>query len=178
MVCGPTWTHKHLQSFSFSLGYTSNMHKQVQIQPGELLYSINATYIQAHYIYRYHFCESETSYNQGCTVAKALRCTITIFMTAVSAVDKVNIIFLLSLGHSIPKWVLSDGTIHGDIWRTGVGQKGLGFNLCVAPPHDCIVPDFGVRRSRRYSGVYRRRRRRLEVREDGCTIDIWTGLFV
>ena len=39
--------------------------------------------------------------------------------------------------------VLSDGTIHGVIWRTGVGRKGLGFNLCVAPPHR-IVPDFGV----------------------------------
>ena len=40
--------------------------------------------------------------------------------------------------------LLSDGEIHGLIWRTGVGPKGLGFNLCVAPPHDCVVPDFGV----------------------------------
>ena len=40
--------------------------------------------------------------------------------------------------------MLSDGTIHGVIQRTGVGRKGLGFNLCVAPPHDHVVPDFGV----------------------------------
>ena len=40
--------------------------------------------------------------------------------------------------------LLSDGTIHGVIQRTEVGQKGLGFNLCVAPPHDHVVPDFGV----------------------------------
>ena len=40
--------------------------------------------------------------------------------------------------------VLSDGTIHGVIQRTGVGWKGLGFNLCVVPPHDRVVPDFGV----------------------------------
>ena len=40
--------------------------------------------------------------------------------------------------------MLSDGTIHGVIWRTGVGQKGLGFNLWVAPPHDRVVPDFRV----------------------------------
>ena len=29
-------------------------------------------------------------------------------------------------------------------WRTGVGRKGLGFNLCVAPPHDRIVPNLRV----------------------------------
>ena len=40
--------------------------------------------------------------------------------------------------------MLNDGTIHGVIQRTGVGQKGLGFNLCVTPPHDRVVPDFGV----------------------------------
>ena len=40
--------------------------------------------------------------------------------------------------------VLSDGTIHRVIQRTGVERKGLGFNLCVAPPHDRIVPDFRV----------------------------------
>ena len=26
----------------------------------------------------------------------------------------------------------------------GVGRKGLGFNLCVAPPHDRVVPNFEV----------------------------------
>ena len=40
--------------------------------------------------------------------------------------------------------LLSDGTIHGDIWRTGVGRKRLGFNLCVVPSHDRVVPDFRV----------------------------------
>ena len=40
--------------------------------------------------------------------------------------------------------MLSDGTIHGVIQRTEVGQKGLGFNLCVVPPHDRVVPEFGV----------------------------------
>ena len=38
--------------------------------------------------------------------------------------------------------MLSSGTIHRVIWRVGVGGKGLGFNLCVAPPH--VIPDFGV----------------------------------
>ena len=40
--------------------------------------------------------------------------------------------------------MLSDRTIHGVIWRTRVVWKGLGFNLCVTPPHDRVVPDFGV----------------------------------
>ena len=40
--------------------------------------------------------------------------------------------------------LLSDGTIHGVIRRTGVGRKGLGFNLCVVPPHDRVVPNLGV----------------------------------
>ena len=60
--------------------------------------------------------------------------------------------------------------------RTGVDGKGLGFNLCVAPPQDHIVPNFGVtesQSSRRYSGVFWRRwrrQRRLEVRAEGCTM--------
>ena len=51
-----------------------------------------------------------------------------------------------SLSKSLEKHVpvLSDGTIHGVIQRTGVRQKGLGFNLCVAPPHDRVVLNFGV----------------------------------
>ena len=40
--------------------------------------------------------------------------------------------------------MLSDKTIYGVIQRTRVGWKGLGFNLCVAPPHNRVVPDFGV----------------------------------
>ena len=44
----------------------------------------------------------------------------------------------------LPLQLLSDGTIHGVIRRTGVGLKGFGFNLCVVPPHDHIVPDLRV----------------------------------
>ena len=40
--------------------------------------------------------------------------------------------------------LLNDGTIHGVIQRTGIGRKGLGFNLCVVPPHNHVVPDFRV----------------------------------
>ena len=40
--------------------------------------------------------------------------------------------------------LLSDKTIHGVSQRTGVGWKGLGFNLCVMPPHDHVVPNFRV----------------------------------
>ena len=40
--------------------------------------------------------------------------------------------------------MLSDGTIHGVMRRTGLGWKGLSFNLCVAPPHNRVVSDFRV----------------------------------
>ena len=40
--------------------------------------------------------------------------------------------------------MLSGRTLHGDVWRTGVDGKGLGFNLCAAPPHDRVVPNFRV----------------------------------
>ena len=40
--------------------------------------------------------------------------------------------------------MLGDRTIHGVIWRTRVDRKGLGFNLCVVPLHDHVVPDFRV----------------------------------
>ena len=48
--------------------------------------------------------------------------------------------------HKTRSWhpLLSGRTLHGDVWRTGVDGKGLGFNLCVAPPHDRVVPNFGV----------------------------------
>ena len=40
--------------------------------------------------------------------------------------------------------MLSGRTLYGDVQRTGVDGKGLGFNLCVAPPHDHVVPNFRV----------------------------------
>ena len=85
-------------------------------------------------------------------------------------------------------------------------RKGLGFNLCIAPPHNRLVPNFQVmeftevfrssrrcsgvhggvpeftevfRSSRRYSGVHWRRWKRLEVCADGCTmVDIRTGPII
>ena len=40
--------------------------------------------------------------------------------------------------HNIYIILLSGRTVHGDVQRTGVDGKGLGFNLCVAPPHDRV----------------------------------------
>ena len=74
--------------------------------------------------------------------SKPLLHLITKVVTALSQQDLIRYSRMLS--HSTPGLLLSDGTIHRDIQRTGVGWKGLGFNLCVVPPHDCIVPDFRV----------------------------------
>ena len=51
--------------------------------------------------------------------------------------------------------MLSGRTLHGDVWRTGVDGKGLGFNLCVAPSHDCVVPNFGVTEFTEFTKVFR-----------------------
>ena len=68
-----------------------------------------------------------------------------------------------------PASVLSDRTLHGVIWRTGVRRKGLGFNLCVAPPQDCIVPDFRVMEFTEVFQSIPEKTGRLEVCEEGCT---------
>ena len=69
--------------------------------------------------------------------------------------------------------MLSDGTLHGDIWRTRVGRKGLGYNLCVAPPQDCVVPDFRVTETTEGFQSRLEKTGRLEVREGGCTKSIY-----
>ena len=61
--------------------------------------------------------------------------------------------------------MLSDGIIHRVIRRTGVGRKGLGFNLCVAPPHDRIVPNFRVME---ITEVFRSRPEQMEETCYGC----------
>ena len=41
-------------------------------------------------------------------------------------------------------YLLSDGILHRVSGEPEFRQKGLGFSLCVAPPHDCVVPNFRV----------------------------------
>ena len=50
--------------------------------------------------------------------------------------------------------MLSGRILHGDVRRTGVDGKGLGFNLCVAPPHDCVIPKFGVMEFTEFAKVF------------------------
>ena len=40
--------------------------------------------------------------------------------------------------------MLSDGTIHGDIWRTGVDRRDLASTYILRPLTITFVPDFGV----------------------------------
>ena len=70
------------------------------------------------------------------------------------------------MGKLVPRdsFVLSDGTIHGDIRWTGVGQKGLNFNA----PSRLRCPRF--RSNGDHGGIPEHTGedgRRLEVHEDG-----------
>ena len=44
--------------------------------------------------------------------------------------------------------LLSGRTLHG------VERKGLGFNLCVTPPHDRVVPNFGVTEYTEFTKIF------------------------
>ena len=75
--------------------------------------------------------------------------------------------------------LLSDGTIHGVIWRTGVEWKGLGFNLCVAPPHNHIVPDFGVTEIMEvFQSILEKTEETRGLRRWVHFVDIWTDPII
>ena len=75
--------------------------------------------------------------------------------------------------------MLSGRTLHGVSPENWSWRKGLGFNLCVAPPHDRVVPNFGVAEFTEFTVVFRstpektEKMERLAVCTNGCTmIDI------
>ena len=65
--------------------------------------------------------------------------------------------------------LLSGRTLRGVGLENQGWWKGLGFNLCVAPPHNRVVSNFGVTEFTEFTKIFRstlgrrRRRSRLEV---------------
>ena len=78
--------------------------------------------------------------------------------------------------------MLSGRTLHGVVWRTGVDGRDLASTYVLRPLTIALSQILGKWSSwslRRYSGVHRRRRSRLEVRADGCTmVNIRTGPII
>ena len=72
--------------------------------------------------------------------------------------------------------LLSGRTLHGVSPENRSWRKGLGFNLCVAPPHDCVVQNFGVTEFTEFTMVFQstpeetEKMERLEVCTIGCTM--------
>ena len=64
--------------------------------------------------------------------------------------------------------VLSSRTLHGEVRRTRVDGKGLGFNLCVAPPHNRVVPNFGVMEFTEFTKVFHSIPERAEKTRGSC----------
>ena len=55
-----------------------------------------------------------------------------------------NLNMILKLKLKLNENLLSGRTLHGVCPENWSCWKGLGFNLCVAPPRDRVVPNFGV----------------------------------
>ena len=90
---------------------------------------------------------------------------LTCFITLLSQHNHI-ILALYCVICSLVKWQNTTQS-----WR-----KGLGFNLCVVPPQDRIVPNFGVTEVTEFTKVFRSR---LEVRTEGCTmVDIRTDPII
>ena len=83
------------------------------------------------------------------------------------------------------KSLLSGRTLHGVGPENWSCWKGLGFNLCVAPPHDRVVPNLGVTEFTEFTKIFRstpektEKTERLEVCANGCTmVDIRTDPII
>ena len=72
--------------------------------------------------------------------------------------------------------LLSGWTLHGVCLENQSWWKALGFNLCVAPPHDRVVSNFRVTEFTEFTKIFRSR---LEIRAEGCTmVDIRTDPII